>query len=248
MGEMNIRLASPFTLLKQAWSLALKRSNIVTYLVLGAIPQVLSFGLATLVAYFLNNTTNAETTIINKIIDTLSTNTLLGIIIVLILIFVLLVVMPLLALWYTALLYKIYQATTTNTINRLTTYFGPARQVTFRLFTTYVKVGLITLFGFLFFIIPGIIFSIRYLFAPLIASTEDSSINPSEESKKLAMGRSGKLALRSLLPFFIYSISLSIFQSIHPLLGAVWSISSPIFGLYFYLVYLDFKRTAPATA
>ncbi len=240
MDGMDTKLASPFGLLKQAWSLALQRSNIGVYLLLGAIPPLFSLGFSQLFAYFLNGTTNVQTTIIN----TLSNNAILGIASVFALIFVLLIALPLVSLWYTALLYKVYQATAINDLKQITTYFSPAKKVTFRLFTTYIKVGLLTILGYLCFIIPGIIFTIRYLFAPIIAASEDTSMNPLEESKRLAKGRFGKLAGRALLSFFLYSIPLSIFQSIHPLLGVVWSISAPIFTLYFYLVYMDFKRTA----
>lgn len=231
MIEMENKLASPFILLKQAWSLALSRQNIISYLVLGAVPQLLSFAIAALVAYF-------------SPFDLLS-NTEGGMIAVLIIIGLLaLVMMSFVSTWYTALLYKVYQATTAGALTKLTTYVRPAKGVTIYLLVTYMTVGLFTSLGFLLFIIPGIIIAVRFMFAPMIAAVEDKTVKPIDESKRLVKGRFWKLISRGILMIICYNIPLSILQAIHPLVGTVWAITSPIFGLYFFLVYMDFKRTS----
>jgi len=229
---METALTSPFTLLKQAWSLALARPNIISYLILGAMPQLLFFTFSALIA-LASGTTDFEG---GWGIAGLVFAGLIG-----------LVIVSLISTWYTALLYKVYQATAAGTIEKLTTYTHPAKAVTIRLLVTYMLVGLFTSLGFLLLIIPGIIIAVRYMFAPMIAAVEDKSIKPIDESKRLVKGRFWKLVGRSILMVVCYNIPLSVLQAIHPLLGTVWAISSPIFGLYFFLVYRDFKATAIVT-
>lgn len=238
MDRMEMKLTSPFALLKQAWSLALSRPNIISYLILGAIPQFLFFGFSALIAY------TSDTADFETIISDLFTNSggwgigglafagLIGLIIV-----------SLISAWYTALLYKVYQATAAGTISRLTTHVRPAKAVTIHLLVTYITVGLFTSLGFLLLVIPGIIIAVRYIFAPLIAAVEDRTVKPIEESKRLVKGRFWKLVGRGILMVICFNIPLSILQAVHPLVGTAWAITSPIFGLYFFLVYMDFKRT-----
>jgi len=78
----------------------------------------------------------------------------------------------------------------------------------------------------------------------MIAAVEDAAVKPFDESKRLVKGRFWKLVGRSILMVVCYNIPLSVLQAIHPLLGTVWAVTSPIFGLYFFLVYRDFKDTA----
>jgi len=86
------------------------------------------------------------------------------------------------------------------------------------------------------------------MFAPLIAAVEVPSVKPIQESKRLVEGRFWKLIGRSILLVICYNIPLSLLQGIHPLLSSVWAISAPVFGLYFFLVYMDFKRAAAVTS
>lgn len=230
---MENKLTSPFTLLKQAWSLALARPNLASFLVLGIIPQLLSLSISALVAYFskFNLLSNADGWMIAGLI-------IIGLLT--------LVVMSLVSTWYTALLYKIYQATAEGNLNSVSTYIRPSKAVTIRLLLTYATVGLFTSLGFLLLIIPGLIIAVRYMFAPMIATIEDGSMKPIDESKRLVKGRFWKLVGRSIVMIIAYNIPASIFQSLHPALGMVWSITSPVFGLYFFLIYQDFKKTAVA--
>ena len=231
---METKLNSPFALLKQAWTLALSRPNITSYLALGIIPQLLSFIISTFVAYFsrFDLLSNTQGWMIASLI-------LFGLLA--------LIVISLVSTWYTALLYKVYQATAQGTLSPLSTYVHPARAVTIHLLVTYVTVGLFTSLGFLLLIIPGIIIAVRYMFAPIIATIEDGSVKPIDESKRLVKGRFWKLVGRSIVMIAAYNIPLSIFQAIHPALGMVWSVTSSIFGLYFFLIYQDFKKTAVVT-
>lgn len=232
---METALTSPFLLLKKACSLALSRPNMVSYLILGAIPQLLSLFISALVAYF-------------SPFDLLS-NTEGGIIAGLIIIGIFaLVLVSLVSAWYTALLYKVYQATAQGNLSAPRTYVQPAKSVTIHLLVTYMTVGLFTSLGFLLLIVPGIIIAVRYMFAPMIAAVEDKTMKPIDESKRLVKGRFWKLVGRSILMVVCYNIPLSVLQAIHPLVGTVWAITSPIFGLYFFLVYLDFKQTAAVSA
>lgn len=231
MDVMDTKLVSPFALLKQAWALAVARPNITSYLILGAIPQLLSLVISTLVAYFsgFDLLSNTEGWMIAGLI-------IIGILALFVIGFV--------STWYTALLYKVYQATAAGTRDMLTTYVRPAKEVTIRLLVTFVTVGLFTSLGFLLLIIPGIIIAVRFMFAPMIAAVEDRAVKPIEESKRLVKGRFWKLVGRGILMIVCYNIPLSVLQAIHPLVGTVWAITSPIFGLYFFLVYMDFKRTS----
>ncbi|MDP1723067.1 MAG: hypothetical protein Q8L37_07830 [Candidatus Gottesmanbacteria bacterium] len=240
---MDTKLASPFALLKQAWALGYSKSNVLLFLGLGTLPQILSFGFSALLAYA-PGSNNLESTITDFLAQTngwmiaaIGALALLGI-----------VLMIYVGTWYSAFLYRVYEATVSGSNGRLSSHISSARLVTKRLFFTSIKVGVYATIGFLLFVIPGIIITVRYAFAPLIATLEDSSVSPLGESKRLVKNRFWKLAGRGLIPFFLYSIPLSLFQSLHPLLGALWSLSSPVFGLYFYLVYLDFKRTAAVPA
>ena len=237
---MDNRLTSPFILLKRAWSLALDKSNVGAYLALGAIPQVFSFGIAALLSY----TAGGDASNLEANITTFLTNTnswwLEGIIVVGLLI---LLIVSYVSMWYTALLYKVYEATAAGTRDRLTSYIQPARLVSMRLLTTYVKVGFFTMLGFLLLVVPGIIIAVRYMFAPIVAALEDPAVKPLKESERLTAGRFWKLVGRSILIVLCYNVPLSLLQSIHPLIGYVWAMTSPVFGLYFFLVYLDFKRT-----
>ncbi len=231
---METALTSPFSLLKKAWSLALSRPNLLSFLILGAVPQLLSLVISLLVAYFSR-------------FDLLSNTegwTIAGLIIIGLLA---LVVMSFVSAWYTALLYKVYQTTAAGTLTKLTTYVRPAKEATIHLLVTYFTVGLFTSLGFLLFIIPGIIIAVRFMFAPMIAAVEDRAIKPIDESKRLVKGRFWKLAGRSIFMVVCYNIPLSVLQAIHPLIGTVWAVTSPVFGLYFFLVYRDFKDTAIVT-
>ncbi|MBI5620394.1 hypothetical protein HY949_01290 [Candidatus Gottesmanbacteria bacterium] len=239
---MKTTLTSPLTLLKQAWSLALSRQNIISFLILGAVPQLLFFAFSALIA-LASGTTDFETTIS----DLFTNSGGWGIVGLVLAGLIGLVIISLISAWYTALLYTVYQATAAGTIEKLTTYVRPAKAVTVHVLVTYMTVGLFTSLGFLLFIIPGIIIAVRYMFAPMIAAVEDRTTKPIDESKRLVKGRFWKLAGRGLLMIVCYNIPLSIFQAIHPVLGSAWAVTSPIFGLYFFLVYRDFKNTALVT-
>ncbi|MEK7141664.1 MAG: hypothetical protein AAB800_03920 [Patescibacteria group bacterium] len=241
---MDTLLTPPLTLLKQAWSLALSKSNRLTYMTLGAIPVVLSFGFSAITSYFITTSTDLETVLTNF----LNSAGVWGVVGIIALVLIGIVFAVFIGTWYTALLYKIYQSTALNKPNSLSLHLHPSRLVILRLFITSLKVGLLATFGFLLLIIPGIIITVRYAFAPLIAVTEEKVMNPLAESKQLAQGRFWQLLRRSVIPFIFYSVPLSVFQAIHPILGSIWSLSSPIFGLYFYLVFVDFKRTATPIA
>lgn len=239
---METTLTSAFLLLKKAWSLALSRPNILLYLILGAIPQLLFFAFSAPIA-LASGATNFETTI-----SDLFTNSEGWAIVGLVFVGVIgLVIISLVSAWYTALLYKVYQATAAGTLEKLTTYVRPAKGVTIRLLMTYMTIGIFTSLGFLLLIIPGIIIAVRFMFAPMISAVEDKTIKPIDESKRLVKDRFWKLVGRSILMVVCYNIPLSVLQAIHPVFGTMWAITSPVFGLYFFLVYMDFKRTALVT-
>lgn len=229
---METRLTSPFALLRQAWSLALSRPNVLSYVVLGIVPQLIS-----LLIGFIAGLSNTETSVVD-LVYSINGWGVAG------LIATGLIVISLVSAWYTALLYMVYKATVSGTVGALTTYFRPAKSVTIRLLVTYLKIGIITFLGFLLLIVPGFIVAVRVMFAPLIASLEDGSVKPIDQSKRLVKGRFWKLVGRVILFVPCYYIPLSVLQSIHPILGSTWAVTSPVFGLYFFLVYTDFKKTA----
>ncbi len=243
MRVMETKLVSPFALLKQSWSLGLARPNVSSYLFLGIVPQLVSFAVSALVSY-----TSGTTDLAAAVSDLFATTQGWGMAGLVLVGLAGILLISLVSVWYTALLYKVYQATAGGNLTRLSAYLRPAKQVTWHLLTTYVMVELMTLVGLVLFIIPGIIIAVRYMFAPLIAAVEDRAVKPIDESKRLVKGRFWKLVGRSLLMIVLYNIPLFVFQAIHPYAGALWAVTSPIFGLYFYLVYQDFKRTAVAPA
>lgn len=240
---MNTALVPSLTILKKSWTLALSKPNRYTFLLLGIIPQLFSFGFAFITGYLTAND-NLESELTAFLSNTngwiLTGLGILAIIVLLLMIYF--------GIWYSALLYTVYQTTESNQTHAITQSVHSSRRVIRRLFMTSLKVGLFATLGFILLIIPGIIITVQYAFAPIIAVTEGGDVDPLKESKRLARGKFWELLRRSIIPFIFYSVPLSVFQSIHPILGKVWSISSPIFGLYFYLVYADFKRTTPATA
>lgn len=241
--DMDNKLISPFTLLKQAWTLALQRSNIASFLVLGAFPQLISLSISAILSNT-NDRFNLQS-IIGNINNSLSgAGALVYIIGLLIIGIAAVLLISFIITWYTALLSKVYQATAEGNLSPISSYIRPAKAVTVHLMVTYVVVGLFTSLGLLLLIIPGIIFAYRYMFAPLIAVLEDRSVNPIKESKRLVKGRFWKLVGRSILMTFAYRIPASIFHALHPALGMIWSVTFPVFGLYFFLIYQDFKRTA----
>jgi len=150
--------------------------------------------------------------------------------------------------WYAAFVISLIRATGDGTFTKLSDYIAPARLVTIRLLTTTIKVSIISVIGLILLIIPGIIFMVRYGFAQMIAVLEDRSVNPLTESKRLVRGRFWKLVGRAVVIGICYNLPLAVLQSIHPGFGFVWTITSPVYGLYFYLVYADFKRTATPAA
>lgn len=234
---METTLTSPFHLLKKAWSLALSRPNILSYVILGIVPQLIS-----LLIGFIASLSNMETSVVD-LVYSINGWGVAGLIVVGI------IIVSLVSTWYAAVLYLVYKATASGTVSPLVTYFRPAKNVTVGLLVTYLRIGFITLLGFLLFIIPGIIIAVRYMFAPMIAVVEDRTAKPIDESKRLVKGRFFKLIGRGILLVICYNIpvyiftTLSTFTTLHPLFGSVWAVTSPIFGLYFYLVYLDFKKT-----
>lgn len=240
---MDKALTPSITLLKQSWSLVLSKPNRISYLILGILPLIFSYGFAFVTGLLVNNE-NLESTLTSFFSNT--NGWIVAGFIPLIILGIMVAIY--IGTWYTALLYTVYQATSLKKSSSLSLLAHSSRLVVRRLFMISLKVGLLAVLGFLLLIIPGIIITMRYAFAPFIAVTEIKEKDPLVESKYLVLGRFWKLAQRSVIPFIFYSIPLSVFQTIHPILGAIWSVSSPIFGLYFYLVYLDFKRTAPATA
>lgn len=240
---MDNELASPFTLLRKAWALALQRSNIISFLVLGAIPQLISFTISAILAYT-NGKIDLQSIVLNVNKSIGGASAFVYVMSLLIIGIGTILLISFITTWYTALLYKVYQTTAGGNLSPLTTYVRPAKEVTVHLLMTYVTVGLFTTLGFLLLIIPGIIIAVRYMFAPMIAAIEDRSVKPIDESKRLVKGRFWKLAGRSIVMIVAYNIPASILQALHPALGMVWSVTSPIFGLYYFLIYQDFKKTA----
>lgn len=244
---MDNKLTPPFVLLKQAWTLALQRPNISSFLLLGAIPQLISLTISAILAYT-NGRIDLQSIIVNLNKSLGGASAFVYVMGLLIIGIGSILLISFITSWYTALLYKIYQATAAGTLTRLTTYVRPAKEVTIHLLVTYMTIGLFTSLGFLLFIIPGIIIAVRYMFAPMIAAVEDRAVKPIDESKRLVKGRFWKLIGRSILMVVCFNVPLTIFQAIHPWLGSLWAVTSPVFGLYFYLIYMDFKRTAVVTS
>lgn len=236
---METKLTSPFALLRQAWALGFTRPNIVSYLILGALPQLVSFGFSAIAAYA-TGTTDIQTAIADLFTNTggwrIAGIAVLGLLV--------LAAISFLSAWYTAFLYHVYRDTASGNLATLRGYIKPAKKVTLILLLTIITVGFRVSLGFLLFIIPGILLSVRYLFAPIIAAVEDRTVFPIRESTRLIKGRFWKLVGRGILLVACYNIPLSVLQSIHPILGSVWAVTSPVFGLYFFLVYTDFKKTA----
>lgn len=243
---METALTSPFVLLKKAWSLVLQRPNISSFLLLGVIPQVISLTISTVLAYT-NNRIDLQSMIVDLNKNIGDASAFVYVMGLLIGGLGTIITISLISTWYTAFLYKVYQATALGNLSSLTSYARPAKSVTVRLLVTYMTVGLFASLGFLLLIIPGIIIAVRFMFAPIISAVEDKTIKPIDESKRLVKGRLWKLLGRSLVMIVCYNIPLSVLQAIHPLFGTVWAVTSPIFGFYFFLVYLDFKRTAIVT-
>lgn len=232
---MNTKLSSPFGLLKQAWVLALGRSNIFYYLVLGLLLQAGVKTFSSLISYrsgtpeFL---TFAKSANIGDWVIVIFP-ALIGVIII-----------GLVNAWYVALSSFIYRDTVSGKFVSGAMYVNAARNITIHVYITSVITGVIILLGYLLLIIPGIVLAVRYAFALIIASIEDRSLGPIQESMRLVKGRFWQLVGRFIIFYLAYFIPKIIFVRVHPLLGIVWDLTLPIFGLYFYLVYVDFRRTA----
>lgn len=236
---MEQRLISPFVLLRQSWSLALSRPNIMSYLMLGAAPQIISLVFSAVI-FYISGTTDIQSVISSVFVSDQWWGAPL---------FVLSFLIPILFIgiistWYSAILFRMYHNTTISAPPNLSNSLRLARGDVGHLIVTYLVVGIITIVGFLLLVVPGILFAVWYMFAPIVAVVEPRSIDPLKESKRLVHGRFWKFAGRIVLMVLCYNVPFKILQSLHPLLGTAWSVTSPVFGLYFYLVYADAKQTS----
>lgn len=244
---MNQELTPGWTLFKKAWQIALGKRYIRNYLILGGFPLLLNIPII-LIGAMTVVVSAVYQDVTDQFLQSLGSNipALLGLISVVI---VLVIISVVIGTWYLAVSYKIYHDTERDTLLPVRSYVTPGRAAIGRLLTTTMISGLVSLAGSLFLIIPGIIFTMWFSFAPFIAVTEDHTANWSAlmESKRLVRGRFWKLFRRMLLGGVIQVIGNLILSAI-PMGNFVSPLFAPIFGLYFYLVYADFKRTAPATA
>lgn len=234
-------------LFKRAWQIALGKRYIRHYLILGAMPLLLNIPIVLMGAMTVAvGAVNQDVT--DQFLQSLGSNTpvMIGLISVGI---ILVIISVVIGTWYLAVSYKIYQDTEQDTLLPVRSYVSPARAAIGKLFSTTVISGFISLAGSLLLIIPGIILALWFSFAPFIAVTENNTANWSAlmESKRLVQGRFWKLLRRMLLGGVIQIIANALLGAV-PMGSVVSSLFAPIFGLYFYFVYADFKRTAPAVS
>src|SRR3989344_4227461 len=110
MDGMDNKLTPPFSLLKQAWSLAIARPHIVSFLLLGALPQLISLTVSAVLTYT-NGRIDLKSMVVdlnNSIGDASAFVYIMGLLIV---VFGTIFTISLISSWYTALLYKVYQPT-----------------------------------------------------------------------------------------------------------------------------------------
>lgn len=141
---------------------------------------------------------------------------------------VMLLVFGIASLWFVAYIYK------TN-FYTLTDQNISIRKTVGHLFAVLFLTGLITLFGFLLFIIPGLIFLVWFSFAAIIAVIEGKGVSAIKESKALVAGRFWPVAGR----LFVLSILTNVPRA---WLGPFWSITTPYFSLIAVSLYLDLKK------
>ncbi len=103
--------------------------------------------------------------------------------------------------------------------------------------------GAFILIGFILAILPGLIFSVWYYFALIIAVVEESTVDPLKLSKQLVRGKFWPVAGRILLFTLLYLAPNILFQRINIYLTFLWSIFMPYFTLVTVLFYLDLKST-----
>jgi hypothetical protein len=118
----------------------------------------------------------------------------------------------------------------------------------------YIWVTLITLpiiiLGFIFFAIPGIIFSTWFLFAQFVLIVENQKgIDAIAKSREYIRGYFGKILLLVLIAGFLMFLIMSIFESISknlPMGNYIYStiliLIAPLPVIYYYLIYEHIKK------
>lgn len=134
--------------------------------------------------------------------------------------------------------------------------FKRGRQFISPYFNASVASGLITILGFILFIIPGIIWGVWYAFAGYLAITDKLSYGEAiKRSKQLVKGRwwpiFGRLAFVVIMSFIInfamgtISALLISNKEHQPILSYLFSILwTPFLAVYGYLLYAHIRRTA----
>lgn len=113
---------------------------------------------------------------------------------------------------------------------------------TSKYFVTSFFTGLVVIIGFVLFIIPGIIFSVWFSFAHLIAILEnENGIESMKKSKALVKGNFWPILGRFILIGVIAVVISMVIQLIPVLGGILVAFISPLFILYQVLLYRNLR-------
>ena len=231
-------LKSPLAIIKDACALAFRREHVWLFLVLGAAPQIVSIVFSAVVGYY-GGLFDAQTSLSQFFTSTGG----LGVAAAIVGLVMVVGGLSVASTWYTALLYHVYAGVALGKKLTITGAMQLAWGSLKRLFLTYLKVSIVTGLGYLFLIVPGVLFTVWYLFAPLAAVVEEDAVDAMAQSKRMVKGRFWKLVGRSLVLLLLYTAPQYALSFLHPYVGVAWQVTSPIFGLMYMLLYLDFKRT-----
>ncbi len=144
--------------------------------------------------------------------------------------------------WYLAFLYQTNVHTLTSQPWSLPALFRTSWRSIGRLMIVTMSTGVVVLVGILLLIIPGLIFMAWFAFAPIIAAVEGQGINAVKQSMLLVKGYFWQIAGRLIVLMLLGNIPSIILTRLHPLLGSLWSITTPYVSLLMTAVYLDLKR------
>lgn len=236
------RLKSPLAIIRETLSLAFRREHVWLLLVLGAAPQIVSIVFSALVGYY-GGQFDARTSLNQLFASTGG----FGVAAAIVGLVIVVIGLSVASTWYTALLYHVYAGVALGKKLTIAVAMQLAWRSLKRLFWTYLKVSFFTGLGYLLFIVPGVLFTVWYSFAPLAAVVEEDTVDAMAQSKRMVQGRFWKLVGRSVVLVLLYTAPQYVLSFFHPYAGVAWQVTSPIFGLMYLLLYLDFKRTCITT-
>lgn len=129
-----------------------------------------------------------------------------------------------------------------ETVQNIKNYLIKAYETSLPVLGSIFTFGFIILGGVILFIIPSIIWGVKYFFTPMISALEGKKSKEAlKESKTLVKGYYWQILLRLVVFYLISSFPGLIITSINPNLSFIQTFFLPITSLFYVILYKNLK-------